>query len=144
MFTLSHSLLPIPILLVALWCGSAVAAFSWQPKGTDDQGVVVITEQNNGQTVAVSRKGSLMVRLESQMGTGYGWQTSKTDGRRLKLLGGPELENSSAALPGGVEHQVFRFKALRPGTSVLELAYRRPWDRKAKPAKTFRLKVRAR
>ena len=142
MFTLWHSRLSGYVLVLALF-SSAVPAFSWQQKGNDDRGVTV-TEENNGQTVGVLTDETIVVRLKSQMGTGYGWQILKTDGRRLKLLGEAELENTGDGQPGGVEHQVFRFKGVQPGTTVLELVYVRPWEKNAKPSKTFRLKVRVR
>lgn len=138
MFSFTYSLLAKPLLLLVLG-SSAVAGFCWQ-KDTDDH-IVTVTEQSNGQTITVSKEDTLVVRLKSQMGTGYGWRL-KTDDEGLKLLGEPEQENDSGREAGRVEHQVFRFKAVRTGTSILELVYVRPWETTAKPAKTFRLKVR--
>ena len=140
MFLFTYSLLPKLLLMLAL-CSSAVAAISWQ-KRTDDRKDVILTEENNGQTVDVETEGTIVVRLKSQMGTGYGWQISKADDKRVKLVGEPELENAEDRKSGGVEHQVFRFKAISRGTSELELVYIRPWEKTAKPSKTFRLKVR--
>ena len=133
----------LAILVVLLLNSSSVAMSSLKQTGVDDRDVRV-TEQNNGQTIAIPLHGTLVVRLKSQLGTGYGWQVLKIEGRRLKLLGEPELESSPVGRPGEVEHQVFRFKALRTGISTLLLGYVRPWEKKVQPAKTFRLKVRVR
>lgn len=138
MFRFNYSLLASHLLLLAL-CSTAVAAFSLQ-KDTNDRSVTV-TEQHNGETITVSPEDTIVVRLKSQMGTGYGWHL-KTDDPRLKLLDEPDQENTTNRESGGVEHQVFRFKAVRPGTVTLELVYIRAWEKTAKPAKTFRLKVR--
>ena len=142
MFPVSNSVVLAHILLMSFYSGGAPAALSWQQPGEGPQ--VTITEQDDGGTVTVARKGTLVVRLKSQMGTGYGWQVARNDGRRLKLLGPPEQENSQGGLPGGDEHQIFRFKALRSGTTLLELRYVRPWEKGKPPSKTFRLEVRVR
>ena len=131
------------ILVVSLLYSSAVATSSWKQTIVDDRDVTV-TERNNGQTIPIPLHGTLVVGLKSQLGTGYGWQVLKIEGRRLKLLGEPELESSPAGRPGEVEHQVFRFQALRTGISTLVLGYVRPWEKNVQPSKTFRLKVRVR
>ncbi len=142
MLPVSHSVVLAHILLMSFYFSGAAATLSWQQTGEDGQ--VTVTEKDEGGTVAVARKGTLVVRLKSQLGTGYGWQVVRNDGRRLKLLGPPEQENSQGGLPGGEEHQIFRFKALRSGTTLLELRYIRPWEKGKQPLKTFRLKVRVR
>jgi len=141
MFPLKYHILLAHILLMSSYSSGAVA-FSWQPKSEDGQ--VTVSEQDDGQTVEVARKGTLVIRLKSQLGTGYGWQVVKNDNRRLRLLGRPEQENSQGGLPGGEEHQIFRFKALRSGTTLIELRYVRPWERDARPLRSFRLRIRIR
>ena len=131
------------ILLVSLLCCSAAATSSWKQTGAGDRQVTV-TEQNSGQIVSVLRESTLVVRLKSQLGTGYGWQLMKNDARRLKPLGQPDQESSQGGLPGGEEYQIFRFKALRSGTSLLELHYVRPWEKTARPSKIFRIRVQIR
>ncbi len=142
MFSLSYPILLVHILLMSSYHSGAVGAFSWQPKSEDDQ--VTVTEKEEGQTVALGRKDTLVIRLKSQLGTGYGWQVVRHDNRLLRLLGRPEQENSQGGLPGGEEHQIFRFKALRSGTTLIELRYVRPWERNARPLRYFRLRIRIR
>ena len=143
MLPVSHPVLLVHILLMSVYySGAAAAALSWEQ--TSEDGQVTVTEQDEGQTVAVARKGTLVVRLKSQLGTGYGWQVVRNDKRRLKLLASPEQENSQGGLPGGGEHQIFRFKALRSGKTLLELGYVRPWEKGKAPLKAFRLEVRVR
>lgn len=139
---MNDSVLFAHILLMSFCYSGVAAALSWQQTSGDDQ--VTVTEQDEGQTVTIARKGTLVVRLKSQLGTGYGWQVKRNDGRRLKLLGPPDQESPQGGLPGGEEHQIFRFKALRSGTTLLELHYVRPWEKDARPSKTFRLRVRVR
>lgn len=142
MFPLRYPILLAHILLVSAYSSGAVVAFSWQPTSEDDQ--VTVSELDEGKTVALATKGTLVIRLKSQLGTGYGWQVARNDNRRLRLLSRPEQENSQGGLPGGEEHQIFRFKALRAGTTLIELHYVRPWEKDTRPLRTFRLRIRIR
>ena len=142
MFPLRYPILLAHILLMSSYYSGPVAAFLWQPTSEDDQ--VTVSELDEGQTVAVARKGTLVIRLKSQLGTGYGWQVVRNDNRRLRLVGRPEQENSQGSLAGGEEHQIFRFKALRSGTTLIELRYVRPWERDTRPLRSFRLRIRIR
>ncbi|MDQ3472604.1 MAG: protease inhibitor I42 family protein [Acidobacteriota bacterium] len=81
----------------------------------------------------------MTIKLKAQLGTGYGWQVVKS--KQFKSLGNPELESPSKGSPGGIERQVFQFKALTSGLLELELHYLRPWEKGAKPLKTYRLLV---
>ena len=135
-------ILLVHILLMSSYYNGAEAALSWQLTSENDQ--VTVSELDEGQTVAIARKGTLAIRLKSQLGTGYGWQVVRNDKRRLRLLGLPEQENSQSGLPGGEEHQIFRFKALRSGITLIELHYVRPWERDARPLRSFRLRIRIR
>ncbi len=141
MFSISYPVLLANILIMSFYY-SGEAAFSWRQPSEGDQ--VTATEQDDAKTVTITRNNTLVVRLKSQLGTGYGWQVVRNDNRRLGLLGPPDQENPQGGLPGGGEHQIFRFKALRSGTTLLELRYIRPWEKDARPLRTFRLRIRIR
>ncbi len=107
------------------------------------QDTVVVTDADSGKRIGTARGNILIVRLEGQPGTGYGWQIVRNDTIKLKPLGEPVLE-AGQGLAGGVEHQLFSFKAQRAGTIVLELQYVRPWEKDVPPAKTYQIKVKIR
>src|SRR5207245_9524587 len=81
------------VLLLSMFYSSPTTAATSQQTGADGRGVTV-TEQNNGQTVAVSMHDTLVVWLQTQMGTGHGWHILKTNARRLNILSGPDLERA--------------------------------------------------
>lgn len=56
------------------------------PKSQD---TVVVTDTHSGKRISIARGNVLVVRLESQPGTGYGWQVVRSDSTRLKSLGEP-------------------------------------------------------
>jgi predicted secreted protein len=101
---------------------------------------ITATLADSSDTVQVARDDSLVLRLESQPGTGYSWRITHHDTLHLRLLG-EEWVPGEAAVPGGVEHQIFRFAALKADSSRVELHYARPWEKGTPPVKTYRLQV---
>ncbi len=102
--------------------------------------VVTVTERDSLHTVKIMKGDTLLVRLEAQISTGYGWQITKRDRTRLRSLGAPGVEPGTG-LGGGIEHQVFKFRVLKTGPSTLRLEYARPWEKDKPPARTFMVKI---
>lgn len=103
---------------------------------------ITVTEKDNGGRLDLHPDDVLMVRLESIPGTGYSWQVSRNDAAVFKLLDKPEYERRDKKALGGVEYAVFRFKAVARGSDLLEMRYRRAWEKEKEPLKTFRITVR--
>jgi predicted secreted protein len=124
---------PFVLLTVAALCACAVTGAEGGP--------VTVTAADQGRTARVDRGGILVVKLEAQLGTGFLWRIVRNDAHVLAPLGEPEIEHPGEGKPGALEVQVFRFRGEAAGTSALELAYAQPWQKEAKPAKTFRITV---
>jgi inhibitor of cysteine peptidase len=105
---------------------------------------MTLTEKDNGTQVQVPHGDIVTVRLEAIPGTGYSWQITENNPVLLKPLGKPEFEESKSKLIGGVEHQVFRFKAVSPGTDILKLLYYREWEKGKAPAKSYQVTIEIR
>src|SRR5262245_32613552 len=105
---------------------------------------LMVTEKENNGEVSVPAGGTLVVRLESNLTTGFSWQIKQNDPKILKPLGQPRYERQENPRPGAGGHQVFRFLAAGPAdtTANLQLQYSQPFDKKTPPAKTFALTVR--
>jgi predicted secreted protein len=93
-----------------------------------------VTEKQELKPVTLRTQDILVVRLAVQMGTGFSWQLR--DNAHFTVLS-HELGSSSASVPGGVSHQVFRLRASRPGSTRAEFRLVRPWEAEAPPQKTF-------
>jgi len=106
-----------------------------------DNETVTVTAENNGGKISIAKGKILLLKLDAQPGTGYGWQVTKNDASRLIPLGHSEFESTDPGIPGAVQSQVFRFKAQDPGRFVIELHYRRQWEKNVPPSKTYRLEV---
>ena len=131
-----------------LWVFSAFVFISACRPSND----FIITEKQNGQTIAVPVGREVRVRLIGNPSTGYSWEPGVLDTSFVGYLGGwqepavaptPPMDPRMGMRVGRPEPQRFLFKPVRAGTTTIELRYRRPWE-KGPPAETFRLTLRIR
>mgnify|MGYP001157997724 FL=1 len=83
----------------------------------------------------------LVVRLQSNPSTGYGWSYSVSGDDVLRLdsvSGEAPAPNGMVGVPG---EQVWSFRAQGSGRAVLTYVYARSWEKEAAPEKTFTLTV---
>lgn len=98
----------------------------------------VVTQAQNGETVALVRGETLTVELAGNPTTGYQWTVARIDADFLRDLGSTYEADSSAIGSGGM--YAFRFEARKAGTTALALVYRRAWETSADDA-TYSLTV---
>jgi predicted secreted protein len=85
-------------------------------------GEVVVTGCDGSARLQVGEV--LTLRLEAQMGAGYGWRLIAPP-RLLDSLGPSRAEDAPRTVDGGPGYQVFRFRAIRSGQEQVELSYER-------------------
>lgn len=118
---------------LALWLSSERAV-------TEDENVrLQITEKDDGKELSVTAGQGLTVALPCQPGAGYAWTILVRDEKRIEVLGEPRIEARDSKRFGGVERHVFRFRALAPGSTALELGLTRKWEKEQKPKRVFRV-----
>jgi inhibitor of cysteine peptidase len=104
----------------------------------------VITEAQNRQTITLGRTTTLILRLEANSTTGYEWQIVMLP-RNLKLVAtayeAPAQAPSAPLVAGAGGAQRLAFKAVAAGRGTLRLVYRQPWNRGARPERTFQVTV---
>ncbi len=94
-----------------------------------------------GKEVRVVVGGSLIVTLESNPTTGFKWElTRNTDHAVLELVD-HRFEAPETTLVGVGGKEVWTFKTLKKGKSIISLEYRRPWKQGVKAAEAFVLIV---
>jgi inhibitor of cysteine peptidase len=76
------------------------------------------------------------IALPSTPSTGYSWQQTTTDEKIVSYQGNVR-EPAPQAVPGAPGQQIFIFHANRSGTTQIVLAYQRPFEPDAPPAKTL-------
>ncbi len=98
----------------------------------------------NGSEIAVQQGQAVVVALESNPSTGYGWEVAQNDGGVLVLEGEPQFESvppQGTPLLGAGGTQTFRFKTVGSGSAELKLVYHRSWETNVPPLQVFDLKV---
>jgi inhibitor of cysteine peptidase len=107
---------------------------------------ITVGMENNNNSLKVKKGNILAVSLEANASTGYTWDVSAVKKRILQYKGKKYIQPAETGTPivGASGKEVLRFKAVRRGTSTIKLIYHQPWDKKAKPAKTFTIKVTVR
>lgn len=102
-------------------------------------GGVSLGAADAGTTVALKTGDTLTIALEGNVTTGYTWVAAPPDPPVLAPLGEAEVTPAGPQIgaPGLI---VLRFSAAAPGTAVLRLEYRRPWE-SLPPEKTFEVTV---
>jgi inhibitor of cysteine peptidase len=119
--------------------GVSAHPLSQQPPGEE----VVVTAADEGREVQLAAGQVLVVRLQANPSTGYGWQLAEPEAEAIvRQIGKGEFEPDSDLL-GAPATQVLRFESVREGETTLSFEYRRPWKAQAKPSRTFHLRVRA-
>jgi len=99
-----------------------------------------VTERDAGQAVDLNGE-VLVVNLESNPSTGYGWQVQGLDARLLRQLDPTEWVPYTPGKLGAPGTQTLRFAAIGKGRTTLNLVYARPWETAAAPLKSYSLDV---
>ena len=125
-------------------CGTTFP--TWDNPFTAPPLSVRLDERNANAPVALVQNQTLVVTLESNVTTGYRWEALPGFAPVLSELPTPDYSArpGDAAAVGAPGDMTFRFRAERPGTTTVELAYRRPFEPDVAPAKTVRYDVTVR
>jgi predicted outer membrane repeat protein len=110
----------------------------------DESLVVDVNDSDNGREITLEQGQILIVTLESNPTTGYSWEVVESPDLILEQIGKAEYkwsEQRDSPIVGAGGWEVYRFKAVIPGSETLELVYRRPWETDTEPAKTFSIDV---
>jgi inhibitor of cysteine peptidase len=102
--------------------------------------LILVTQENDGQTVVVTHPGGIAIWLDAQPSTGYSWVPSSNLGN-LSLLDSQFLPINAPEVVGAPCLQKLTFGTSGPGTSDLNLEYRRPFEKDVPAKKTFTLHV---
>lgn len=101
---------------------------------------VVKAEQD--QTAGVRMGGILAVQLESNATTGYSWELTAIKDKRIVVeYGIARYVYGKPGVVGAGGYQLFRFKPVKRGETVLDFEYRRPWEKGVAAAKKRSVRV---
>ena len=137
---LARTLVAVVVLPLVAACSSNPTADFWNLAP-----IVRNTDASiDGRSEAVKRGDTLAVHLDADPSTGFRWEMTRLAGTSVVQIGLPDYQPETAAgVPrvGAPGHTTFRFRAMQPGSSSIELAYRRPWETSVAAAKTVRFEI---
>jgi inhibitor of cysteine peptidase len=92
-----------------------------------DPATLTVTRAQHGREITLKVGSILEIELPGQAGTGYSWLEQATGAPYLKLVDQTTRPDKQGRL-GGPVIQVWRFKAEKPGTTEIKMAYYRSWE----------------
>ncbi len=104
---------------------------------------LVLTGEDNGRRIELSPSQTVVVKLESQPGTGYAWRLSSQDQPKIDLLASG-TQPIGAAKPGASEVQYFELKPAAVGLTTVQFEYSRVWEKSKPPSKQFSVELSVR
>src|SRR5262245_19214595 len=126
------------LLLGALVGVGLLAVLAGACSGSNDGSVTVYHE---GDSISVKNGDEFVIALEANPSTGYSWDAG--DNPDVELVSSRQVSGASD-LPGAGGTQELMFKAVKKGTSTLELAYARSFEPGVPPAQTASFPVEVR
>jgi predicted secreted protein len=107
---------------------------------TSDQTPRYLTEANDGQEIRVRLRDMIEIALGGNPAAGYRWEAVESDVAVLKQVGETSFRRSPEPDGSGGTFYLM-FEVIGRGQTQLRLAYHRPFEVKARPQRTFAVKV---
>jgi inhibitor of cysteine peptidase len=128
----------LAILALAAGCNGSTRG---QPDaaGREPGGPVRLEKKDDGKQVELEQGQDLIVVLEGNPSTGYGWEVAEIDEQVLQA-GSAEFQPRSD-LEGAPGAFALPFQAVGKGQTTLRLNYRRSWEKDVQPVETFAVQV---
>jgi inhibitor of cysteine peptidase len=124
------------VVLVALGVG-LLLTMALVPWGDDAPATSVPAVYHQGDTITVANGGEFVIALPANPTTGYSWTAD--DDPDVTFVSSEQVAGGSQ--PGAPGTQELTFRAEQTGTSTLELAYARPFEKGVPPVKTAKFPI---
>ena len=104
---------------------------------------------DSGKTVKAAVGDLLLIKLQANPSTGFSWSPadqakgSAVELKSKKFLTASQMSAEIQPMPGQGGQTTLTYRVVGIGKATISLSYRRPWEKKAKPARTFAVTVEA-
>ncbi len=104
---------------------------------------------DSGKTVKASVGDLVLIKLASNPSTGFSWsaaeqaKASAVTPVSKKYLTASQMNAEIMPMPGQGGQTTFTYRVAKAGKATISLTYRRPWEKKVKPARTFTVTIEA-
>jgi len=89
-----------------------------------------------GEAIVINNDGCVAFEMESQLSTGYRWCFKIEQNPVMLVNSDYKVETMQQQVVGGVDREIFTFKAVKPGTAIIVFEYTRAFDKNQKPVKS--------
>lgn len=114
----------------------------------ENQDNIFMMSKGDKTPITVKAPGEFSIKIESNPTTGYSWamQPLKENEKNLvkfkeQKVEEPGEESRKERLLGAPTYEIFTFEALAPGKAVIELHYRKPWEKDVLPIQKHKVIV---
>jgi inhibitor of cysteine peptidase len=137
--------------IVWVWFSLFIAGllFGGNPMASEEnQNNIFVMSKGDETHITVKAPGEFSIKIESNPTTGYSWglQPLKEEEKALvkfkkQKVEEPGEDSRKQKLLGAPTYEIFTFEALAPGEAVIELHYRRPWEKDVPPIQKHKVMV---
>lgn len=104
-----------------------------------------LTVDKDDNSVTLSEGQELVVKLEGNPSTGFGWVVVDDADGMLEQAGEPTIEEpktqGSQQIVGQAQMQTFTFRTVKTGSATLTMEYKRSWETTVPAERTFSVDV---
>lgn len=129
--------------LLATGCASKPTDEAALSAGVRENGVLLLTRNDNNRSAEVRVGERIEVRLPENPATGFTWAIDETDRERLALEG-TDYTPPEVGMIGARGQRTFTLIARQPGDVVLKIKYWRLWEGDSSIAERFTVTLRIR
>lgn len=129
----------LTVILGVLLLGSVSGAAATATPAAQGHSKVYLQATDHGRQMVLNGQ-MLVINLESNPSTGYGWEVEGLNNKILRQVG-VDWKPHKPGLLGAPGTTSIRFAGVAAGKVRLDLVYRRPWERDKVPMKTFTVYV---
>ena len=95
-----------------------------------------------GEAIVINNDGCVAFEMESQLSTGYRWCFKIEQNPVMLVNSDYKVETmQQQQTVGGMDTEIFTFKAVKPGTAIIVFEYTRAFDKNQKAVKSKEYKV---
>jgi predicted secreted protein len=132
---------PVPRLLACLLLVAAGALATAGAAAAQESAACAAAPSNPTGPVQAAVGGRLVFKLDSNRTTGFGWTVSQQPDAAVARFVSDDYIEPQQALPGAGGQECFTFDAVGAGSTIVELAYRRPFEPNVAPARTASVRL---
>jgi inhibitor of cysteine peptidase len=108
--------------------------------GCAEKSTVNVNESQNGSSVDLQTGDILVITLDGNPTTGYQWEMLPNPDGIVELQGDPEYKSGGNLVGSGGKYS-FNVKAVKAGTTTVDLKYFRSFEEGVPPIQTFSIEI---